>query len=61
MQNKITIDQWVVLMREAGISDATMTRWHRLFEAQHPTGHQEFLQWLGLDENRISQIRAAHR
>ena len=61
MQNNITIEEWIALFREMGLDDAAMKRWHQLFEARHPAGHQGFLEWLGLDKPRIEQIRAAHR
>ncbi len=59
--NKITVDEWIALFRETGLDDATMQRWHRLFEQHHPEAHQSFLEWLGLDPARTREIRAAHR
>jgi hypothetical protein len=61
MQNNVTIEEWIALLRETGLDDAAMKLWHRLFESRHPAGHQGFLEWLGLDAARIEQIRAAHR
>lgn len=55
--NSITVEQWTALFEEIGLSEETMHKWHRLFEERHPEGHQNFLQWLGLDENRIQKIR----
>jgi len=57
MSNVMTVDQWVELFREIGLDDATMRRWHELFEERYPEGHQSFLEWLGLPEERIAGIR----
>ncbi len=55
--SKVTVEQWIELFREIGLQEADMTKWHRLFEAKNPVGHQSFLEWLGLDEKRIQEIR----
>lgn len=54
---KVTVEQWVELFREIGLTDDDMQKWHRLFETKYPEGHQSFLTWLGLDEQRIRDIR----
>ena len=51
-------EKWVLLFKEIGLDEATMTRWHREFEARYPDGHQSFLEWLNIEANEISQIRA---
>ncbi len=50
-------DAWVSLMRNAGLSDADMHRWHAEFELTSPEVHGQFLASLGLPENEISEIR----
>jgi len=50
--------KWVLLFEEIGLDQATMTQWHRAFEARYPDGHQSFLEWLNIGENEIRQIRA---
>lgn len=55
--SKVTVEQWIGLFREVGLKDDDMIKWHRLFEAKNPQGHQSFLEWLGLDAKRISDIR----
>lgn len=55
--NGINVNQWTALFKEIGLDDETMHRWHRLFESRHPQGHENFLRWLGVDENRIKEIR----
>ncbi|GAB4557619.1 MAG: hypothetical protein Tsb0017_12470 [Geothermobacteraceae bacterium] len=50
-------DQWVELFRETGLSEEMMERWHRLFEARYPEAHQSFLEWLGLPETQVAEIR----
>ena len=51
-------EKWVLLFKEIGLDEATMTRWHREFEARYPDGHQSFQEWLNIEANEISQIRA---
>ncbi len=38
-----------------------MMKWHRLFKARHPQGHEDFLAWLGLDCREITLVRAASK
>jgi len=54
----MTKDQWVSLFQEIGLDDATMTKWHQVFESRHPKEHQQFLEWLNISVDEISQIRA---
>ena len=56
--NYVTKEIWVKLFRDIGLNDETMALWHRLFEAQHPEGHQEFLEWLNIPESEITEIRS---
>ena len=51
-------EKWVLLFREIGLDDTTMTQWHREFEARYPGGHQSFLEWLNIEESEINRIRA---
>jgi hypothetical protein len=50
-------EQWVALFREIGLDEEQMRRWHRLFEARHPDGHQSFLEWLEIPSEEIRRIR----
>jgi hypothetical protein len=50
-------DQWVELFRKIGLSDTTMEKWHRSFEAEHPSAHESFLQWLKLSSEEVKAIR----
>jgi len=45
------------MFRAVGLDDADMKRWHAVFEERHPDGHQSFLEWLELGEERIAAIR----
>ena len=59
MSNKgMNKDKWVLLFREIGLDEATMTKWHKEFEARYPEGHQSFLEWLKIPADEISHIRA---
>ena len=51
-------EQWVEMFRESGLDDATMMKWHRVFEGRNPEGHQEFLEWLGIPADDIKEIRS---
>ena len=51
-------EKWVLLFREIGLDDATMTQWHQAFESRYPDGHQAFLQWLSIPADDIDRIRA---
>lgn len=50
-------DTWVTLMRNAGLSDADMHRWHAEFEQASPDIHGQFLASLGLSADEITEIR----
>lgn len=60
MKNKVTVEEWVGRFRAVGLDDAAMETWHRLFERENPAGHQGFLEWLGLPEEKITTIRAKY-
>jgi DNA-binding transcriptional MerR regulator len=49
--------RWTNLLSAAGMDDATMNRWHAMFEQQAPIAHANFLRSLGLDRKEIARIR----
>ncbi|MBI5084660.1 MAG: hypothetical protein HZB13_08690 [Acidobacteria bacterium] len=53
----MTTDKWVAIMTAAGFSKQQMNRWHVEFERQEPAEHQKFLEYLGIDQAEIAQIR----
>jgi hypothetical protein len=57
MQNQVSVNEWVSMFREIGLDEATMMKWHHLFESRHPEAHQSFLEWLGLPPAKIAEIR----
>jgi hypothetical protein len=57
MNQRVNVDDWVAMFRDIGLEQAKMEQWHRLFEARHPAGHQDFLEWLGLNPEEIYRIR----
>lgn len=61
MKTSVTVEEWVALFREIGLSDAQMSAWHEEFEARHPEAHEGFLHWLGLPDENIAAIRAKAR
>ena len=58
MSAKVNVEEWVARFKAIGLDQATMEKWHRLFEQENPAGHQSFLEWLGLPADKISDIRA---
>ena len=50
--------RWVAVLREAGLDDAAMARWHVAFERMSPEAHQDFLEALGIAPDEIREIRA---
>ncbi|RRJ85449.1 hypothetical protein D0544_04850 [Aestuariirhabdus litorea] len=56
-QGGISKEQWVELFEATGLNEATMQRWHQLFEARYPEGHASFLTWLGESAQEVERIR----
>lgn len=51
-------ENWVRIMRSAGMRDEDLRRWHEEFERHSPQAHHDFLRWLGIEESQALQIRA---
>ena len=58
MKDYVNVEEWVAMFEEIGLDEATMHRWHKLFEIRHPAAHQAFLEWLGISPKEIDRIRA---
>ena len=58
--SKFGVDQWVELFDNVGLDEAKRHQWHRLFEERHPEAHQGFLEWLGLDDAKIKEVRSTN-
>jgi hypothetical protein len=54
---KVTVVQWTEIFMEMGLSDDDMKKWHRIFEKKYPDGHQNFLEWLGMEKPHIEKVR----
>ncbi len=54
------VDQWVELFNGVGMDEAKRRQWHELFEQRHPQAHQGFLEWLGLDDAKIKEVRSTN-
>lgn len=52
---------WVELLRQTGLDEAQMHRWHALFESKWPEAHQSFLEWLHISPEEIARIRESSR
>jgi DNA-binding transcriptional MerR regulator len=53
----INKDTWMALLQSIGMDDAKMHLWHVNFERISPSGHQDFLEAMGLPESEIKLIR----
>lgn len=54
---KVDKEMWVEMLRNAGLDDQGMKRWHGEFEARAPEAHHEFLLSLGIPEKDALEIR----
>ncbi|MBI3185050.1 MAG: hypothetical protein HYZ28_23160 [Myxococcales bacterium] len=61
MATDVNKQKWVEVLRNAGLDDAAMHRWHAAFEQRWPDGHQRFLEWLDLPAAEVTRIRTASR
>lgn len=52
---------WVAMLRQAGMDERAMHRWHMEFERRAPTEHEQFLGSLGIKLEEIRQIRGWSR
>jgi DNA-binding transcriptional MerR regulator len=50
--------QWVAILRQAGLDDEAMCQWHMAFERMSPEAHEDFLESLGIDARQIADIRS---
>jgi DNA-binding transcriptional MerR regulator len=48
---------WVEMLRQAGMDERAMRRWHIEFEQRAPSEHEQFLGSLGIAPEEIQQIR----
>lgn len=58
MTRFVSKDQWVAMLRGAGLDDEGMKAWHKAFEKNAPEAHQDFLESIGIDADEITHIRA---
>lgn len=56
-ERQLDKEQWVRLLRRAGMSDDDMRSWHQGFESDDPRGHAKFLRGLGLAAREVARIR----
>ncbi len=53
----INKDSWADILRSSGLNDDEMIKWHLEFEKISPQAHHDFLVSLGINEQRIKEIR----
>jgi hypothetical protein len=54
---QFSVSDWVDLFESIGLNDKQIKSWHQLFEQRYPEAHQSFLEWLGLSEAKIAEMR----
>ncbi len=53
----INKDSWADILRSSGLNDDEMIKWHLEFEKISPQAHHDFLVSLGINEQRVKEIR----
>jgi hypothetical protein len=54
-------NQWTRLLEAAGFTECDMRRWPAIFEGHDPDAHLEFLRFLSIPDDEISEIRREAR
>ncbi|MCC3860025.1 MerR family transcriptional regulator [Pseudemcibacter aquimaris] len=54
----MNVEQWVKILESCGMDDNAQREWHINFENDLPEAHTDFLQSLGIDEQRIKEIKS---
>jgi len=52
---------WIEILRQSGMDDKAMRRWHAEFEQRAPSEHEQFLVTLGIPTDEIAVIRQHSR
>lgn len=52
-----TKNQWIALLKSAGLEENNMMQFHVEFERMSPEAHQDFLESLGMREKEVQLIR----
>lgn len=53
----ISKDTWIELLKSSGLDEDGMKKWHIAFEQTTPEAHQDFLEFLGISQEEIQEIR----
>ena len=57
MQHQLTKEDWIDMLKQSGVTEDQMKKWHHIFEKNHPEGHKAFLSWLRISPEEIVEIR----
>lgn len=57
----MTKDKFMMVLKDIGLNENQMRKFHALLEERHPEDHQAFLEWLNLPAAEVSRIRAASK
>lgn len=55
----MTKDNFVMVLKDIGMNENQMEKFHALLEERHPEAHQELLEWLNIPAAEITRIRNA--
>jgi DNA-binding transcriptional MerR regulator len=53
----LTRENWVSMLKAAGLDNEGMKNWHIEFEKTSPEAHQDFLESIGIEQDEIKSIR----
>jgi len=57
MNNNMTKDDFVAILKEIGLTEEQMHQLHQKMEQRFPESHQRFLDFLGISAEESTQIR----
>jgi len=52
---------WIEILRQSGMDERAMRRWHAEFEQRAPSEHEQFLAALGIPPDEVASIRRKSR
>jgi DNA-binding transcriptional MerR regulator len=53
----LTRENWVSMLKAAGLDNEGMKNWHIEFEKTSPEAHQDFMESIGIEQDEIKSIR----
>ena len=53
----MTKDNFVMVLKDIGLSEDQMEKFHAVLEERHPKAHQELLEWLNIPAAEVTRLR----